>query len=89
MPNNDGTELDSIVAMIEGTRLPPGFTTEKRYPVYDDNGIQVAERDLIILASPRLDGSCATFYDHPDTLQAGDAELAESFASRCDISFDC
>ncbi len=43
---NDGTELERLVKLIEGSELPKGFTVESRKPVCNDRGIQIAELDI-------------------------------------------
>ncbi len=47
MPDNDGKSLESLVTMIERYLAPSGFTVETRKHVYE-NGVQVAELDIII-----------------------------------------
>ncbi|MBI3860996.1 MAG: hypothetical protein HY290_03790 [Planctomycetia bacterium] len=46
---NDGTQLEEIVAQIEGMKLPPGFKVDLRHRVRDDEGIQLAELDVFIV----------------------------------------
>src|SRR5260221_14331843 len=45
---NDGTALESVVELIEGMRLQPGFTIEKRRKVFNEDGVQIVEFDIII-----------------------------------------
>jgi len=47
VPDNDGKSLESLVSMIERYLAPSGFTVETRKQVYE-NGVQVAELDIII-----------------------------------------
>lgn len=45
---NDGTQLERLVELIEGCVLSKGFTVESRKRVYNDDGIQIAELDIVI-----------------------------------------
>lgn len=45
---SDGKQLESLVAFVEGTLLPPGFTVKSNERVFNDDGIQVAEFDVEI-----------------------------------------
>ena len=45
---NDGKRLERLVEMLEGMKLPTGFTVEKNSPVYNDEGQQIAELDILI-----------------------------------------
>jgi len=45
---NDGKKLEDLVTLIEGMGLQPGFKIEKNQPVYDEEGNQIAELDIII-----------------------------------------
>src|SRR5580704_15076521 len=47
-PTNDGRKLEDVVALIEGVHLPCGCKLEKRHPVRDDAGVQLAELDVFI-----------------------------------------
>lgn len=47
-PINDGRKLEDVVALIEGTHLPPCFKLEKRQPIRDHAGFQLAELDVLI-----------------------------------------
>jgi len=51
MNKNDGTSLEQLVALIEGQLSPAGFKVEVRKPVFDDQGVQVAEFDIAISGS--------------------------------------
>lgn len=44
----DGKELESFVRTFESIGLPPGFRTEVRQKVYNDDGVQIAECDIVI-----------------------------------------
>jgi hypothetical protein len=46
MKSNDGTQLEALVALIEG-RLAEGFKIERRRRVFE-SGVQVAEFDIVI-----------------------------------------
>ena len=45
---NDGKRLERLVEMLEGLKLPEGFTIEKNSPVFNDEGQQIAELDILI-----------------------------------------
>lgn len=45
---NDGKDLEHLVRMVEGINLPPGFTIESNRRVYDENGSQLAELDILV-----------------------------------------
>ena len=45
---NDGSELERLVKLIEGCVLSKGFKVDSRQPVYNDDGIQIAELDIVI-----------------------------------------
>lgn len=45
---NDGRKLEQIVKWVEGAHLPEGFTITQNRPVYDDDGNQIAELDVIV-----------------------------------------
>jgi hypothetical protein len=47
-PRNDGRRLEDIVALIEGMRLPPSFEAKQRQRIYDEDGVQIAELDIVI-----------------------------------------
>ena len=44
----DGQQLEQWVAMIESHLSPKGFTVERRTPVRNDAGVQIAEFDIVI-----------------------------------------
>ncbi len=48
MKTNDGSSLEQLVALIEGRLSPAGFKVETRRPVFDDDGVQIAEFDIVI-----------------------------------------
>lgn len=45
---NDGKRLERLVEMLEGMHLPDGFKLTKNDKVYDDEGNQIAELDILI-----------------------------------------
>src|SRR5262245_33071300 len=45
---NNGKRLEQLVEMREGMKLPEGFKITKNSPVYNDEGKQVAELDVLI-----------------------------------------
>lgn len=44
----DGKNLEDLVATIESLLIPQGFTVEKNDRVFNDDGVQVAELDIVI-----------------------------------------
>ena len=44
----DGKQLEALVAYIEETLLPSGFTVETNQRIFNDDGIQIAEFDVEI-----------------------------------------
>ncbi len=47
MPN-DGKKLESLVAFIEAIQLPPGLNVETNSKIFDDDGAQIAEFDVMV-----------------------------------------
>src|SRR5688572_26893905 len=45
---NDGKSLEELVKLVEGMHLPPGFTVEHGKRIYNDDGKQIAELDILI-----------------------------------------
>jgi len=45
---NDGSKLEQLVAQIEGHFLPAGFEVASRTPVFNAEGVQIAEFDIVI-----------------------------------------
>jgi hypothetical protein len=48
MKTNDGKSLEQLVKLIEGALIPRGFSIESRERVYNDDGVQIAEFDIVI-----------------------------------------
>jgi len=48
LKTNDGKSLEQLVKLIEGLLIPRGFIIETRERVYNDNGVQIAEFDIVI-----------------------------------------
>lgn len=48
---SDGRQLEAIVAHLEEALKPEGFTIEKNDKVFDDDGHQIAEFDIIVRGS--------------------------------------
>lgn len=46
--NNDGKQLEGLVAFVEKTLLPQGFEVKANDRVFNDEGIQIAEFDILI-----------------------------------------
>jgi len=46
--SNDGKKLEELVAFVEATLLPPGFRVDMHRPVYTEDGVQIAELDIVI-----------------------------------------
>ncbi|MSV27225.1 MAG: hypothetical protein EXQ52_00530 [Bryobacterales bacterium] len=46
--SNDGKGLEDLVATIEGLLVPRGFRVERNDRVYSDDGVQIAELDIVI-----------------------------------------
>lgn len=46
--SSDGKQLESLVAFVEKTLLPPGFDVKSNERVFNDEGIQIAEFDIEI-----------------------------------------
>ena len=46
--SSDGKQLESLVAFVEETLLPPGFEVKSNERVFNDEGVQVAEFDIEI-----------------------------------------
>jgi hypothetical protein len=42
----DGKQLEALVAFVEQTLLPQGFTVSTNQRVFNDDGIQIAEFDV-------------------------------------------
>lgn len=45
---SDGKQLESLVAFVEETLVPEGFSVTKNERIYNDEGIQIAEFDIEI-----------------------------------------
>lgn len=45
---DDGTKLEQLVKIIEEMLLPQGFNVTTRKKVFDDNGNQIAELDIVV-----------------------------------------
>jgi hypothetical protein len=45
---NDGTQLESLVKLVEGIQLPAGFTLKTNRRLYDESGNQLVELDIVI-----------------------------------------
>jgi hypothetical protein len=46
--SNDGKKLENLVAFIEAIQLPPGLKVETNSKVFDEDGIQIAEFDVMV-----------------------------------------
>lgn len=46
--NSDGKQLESLVAFVEETLVPDGFSVTKNERIYNDEGVQIAEFDIEI-----------------------------------------
>lgn len=46
--SNSGKHLENLVKQIESLLLPAGFTIESRERIFNDEGIQIAEFDIVI-----------------------------------------
>lgn len=46
--SNSGEHLERLVKQIESLLLPTGFTIESREKIFNDEGVQIAEFDIVI-----------------------------------------
>lgn len=46
--SSDGKQLESLVAFVEKTLLPPGFDVKSNERIFNDDGVQIAEFDIEI-----------------------------------------
>lgn len=87
---NDGKQLEHIVEIIEKLGLPSHFKVERNSPVYDDDGDQIAELDILITGTV---GSlvCRTLIecrDRPSDGKQGIGWIEQLFARRQRLKVD-
>lgn len=74
-PKNDGKKLEQLVKLVEGMNLPDGFTVENNKKVFNIEGVQVAELDIVVTFKA---GSVTyqTLFECRDRPSDGAAEVA-------------
>jgi hypothetical protein len=90
MSNSDGKALEYLVTLIEGILIPEGFTIESREKIINDDGVQIAEFDIVIEGKigSKTVRSLIECRDRPDSGAASGSWIEQLIGRRIVYDFD-